>query len=191
MDSRNLALIFNLHDDQGDLLKTYKMELEEAKGYCNSMSHTYNGVDFTMTAKDGLVYCNNQRLFSGTSEDDQGNPIQDVVKVTPKDAPEGTPTYTMTVQVRPEELPKRVHPEGEVCGNCALFSSELGKEVLKEITHRYQDNLTMCMSKEIVDHMAAQHACPILEESEAGYCPKNKELCAKQTPACGEMVPKE
>ena len=191
MESRNLALVFNLHDDQGALLETYEMELEEEKGYCASMSHTYGGLNFEMTAKDGLAYCNGQRLFSGTSEDDQGNPIQDVVKVTPKDAPEGTPVYTMTVKVRPQTLPKRVHPEGRVCGDCALFSSELGKEVLKEITHRYQDNLTMCMSKEIVNHMSTQHKCPALEEKDAGYCPKRQELCSLQSPACDEMIPRE
>lgn len=185
---RNLELCFQLRDITGEFLDAFKVTLPATETGVPPVKHTYKGVEFELSIVDNLAYCNGQRLFSGTSEDDQGNVIQDFVKVTPKDAPEGTPIYTMTVRVEPEPLPKRVHPEGKVCGDCQLFSAELGKEVLQEITHRYQDNLTMCMSKEIVDHMAIQHKCPVLEEKDAGYCPKQQELCSRQSPACGEMV---
>lgn len=99
--------------------------------------------------------------------------------------------YTVKAEAIPTPLPKRPkHPDGLLCGDCLLFDAPAGRDYLNQNSHTFAGGDNAQMHKDIVNAMATTYGRPTISEDLAGFCPKQRELCAKTAPACTEFEEK-
>jgi len=97
---------------------------------------------------------------------------------------------TVTVNlIFPELNVRRARKDNRKCGDCSLWNKEVGVEELEKVTHVYSNGEGK-MVREICEAMSVMHGKPMITKGNVGYCPKNEELSAENSPGCDDLVVK-